>query len=48
MDEFAAEKTDTDGVVGQTRPSKNTTRPKSQFSNVARPNDGWTGGRVSG
>ena len=35
--------TGNDGVVGRTRPSKNTTRPKSQLSNFARPNDGWTG-----
>ena len=33
--------TGNDGVVGRTRPSKNTTRPKSQLSNL-------TGGRVSG
>ena len=36
-------RTGKDGVVGRTRPSKNTTRPKSQLSNFARPNDGWTG-----
>ena len=36
-------RTGNDGVVGRSRPSKNTTRPKSQLSNFARPNDGWTG-----